>query len=670
MNHFAIRTVVTALTLAGFAGCNVEESPTERPGLEMRRLQNCDELAQRLEDQVLEQLVRGGGMMFDDVAMESADNAGGGERGPTDFTTTNNQEAGVDEIDMVKTNGTHIFVADGMGVQIVKSWPAEDAEKLATIDLPGWAYGLFLLEDKLVVMSGISNWDGQSEASWMRGYGGSRISVIDVSDPANPVIERERDYEGWVRDARLIDGEIYVVLGESLEVPWEIMQDLYDARWQMDDVPWDASQEVLDAYYDELRDALRPMVQDAMAKVDVASLLPQMADVTNGAAPRPVPMHQCQDLYSPGALTPTAMLSVVHLDIEEEEITSAGILADGWQVYASQDNLYIAQSSQWWWGWETEGVSHIHKFGLHADGAPSYDGTGEIDGWLYDQFAMSEFEGNLRVVTSDFNMWWGGDEDLPEPANNVFVLDSKLDVIGEIRGIAPNESIRSARLMGEKGYMVTFEQIDPFFTLDLSDPREPRVTGELKMPGFSAYLHPMGDDHILAVGMAGLDTGELTGLAINVFDISDMNNPTLVQQHEVGGNGWAWSEAMWDHHAFTFHRDVLTIPAFTESYDEETERWSGFSGTISFSVTADSGIQEIGRVDHRDLVSDSACVYDLWYGWGEEACGWDYGYWYAQVRRSVYIEDNLFTISNYGVKVNDLNDPSLEHTRVLFYPGE
>jgi hypothetical protein len=317
-----------------------------------------------------------------------------------------------------------------------------------------------------------------------------------------------------------------------------------------------------------------------------------------------------------------------------------------------------------------------------------------------------------------------------------------LGVIGHVGGIAPGEQIQSARLIGDKGYIVTFRRTDPLFTLDLSDPTAPAVVGELVMPGYSAYLHPIDEDHLIGVGMAGLETGQLTGLAINLFDVSDPANPTLVDQFEIdpGNNAWSYSEAMWDHHAFTFHRDVLTIPAYTSSYNDQTGEWSGFSGTISFRVTVDGGIEELGRVDHAGLVDESVCLYDMWWGGfaedgeikpddgevivddggdrddggvaepmpmpaidaegdvgvdpadpgsdggedvsepdpGEEPieprepfsyCDYDYGYWYAQVRRSVVIEDYLYTISDYGVKVTDLDAPSNEITHFVFYPA-
>jgi hypothetical protein len=660
------RTVLASFALvAALTGCNTAaDAPTDRPDASLRRLADCNELDQRLTDIVLEQLVRDGGwMILEDSVDLAADDGGGAEAGPTDFTTTNNQEAGVDEMDMVKTNGTELFIAEGRAVHIVKSWPAAEADMLSTVELGGWAHGALLEGDTLVVFSSVDEVDDR----WMHGWNATRVTQIDVSDPADPVVVRQRDMEGWVRDARLIDGEMFFVLGQYLDLGWETWDELWQARNQIGDFPWELEGPEREAVIAQQREQLRPKVAAILADVDAATLLPSMIDV-DGNAPRPVAMMQCDDIYVPDALGPMSMLAVGHLDLADNSIDTTGLLADGWQVYASTDNLYVAQSSQWWWGWEAENVSQIHQFGLHADGEPTYEGSGEVEGWLYDSFAMSEFDGHLRVVTSDLQMWWG-DSEAPEPANNVFVMKNEgkgLEVVGRIGGIAPNETIRAARFMGEKAYIVTFEQIDPLFSIDLSVPTDPRITGELKIPGFSAYLHPIGDDHLLAVGMAGLDTGELTGVAVNLFDVSDPASPELVQSHEIEGDGWSWSEAMWDHHAFTYHRDVLTIPAFTETYDASTGTWDGFSGTISFHATPEDGITEIGRVDHRDLVAQSECLYDRWYDW-DAGCGYD-SYWYARVRRSVYIEDNLFTISDYGVKVNDLNDPAIAHTSVVYYP--
>ncbi|MCB9682585.1 MAG: beta-propeller domain-containing protein [Alphaproteobacteria bacterium] len=617
----------------------------------------------------------------DAPAAESDGDTRGGDA-PTDFTTTNVQEEGVDEVDLVKTNGTHMFVAEDRGFHVLDAWPAEDAHKLATLDLDGWAQGLFLVGDKAVVFVG-SDTDtlGLTTDRWDSAV---RMLVIDVSDPAHPSIERTVDIQGWMTDARMVDGTIYAVLNQSMQMPealWNLVwtddpnlpAEPYDKDW--DDPAWEQARAKARTY-------LAPKVAKIVDQLDLADVLPSWRteagkDVTE--------MYACDDLYAPSEDSPLQMLSIVSLDPATGRLDSTGLEASGWTIYASQDNLYVAQSSRWWWGWagSDEGVTQIHRFALHADSEPVYTGAGEVGGWIYDQFAMSEYEGDLRVVTTDFATWWG--EGRQEAANNVSVLrdngEGSLDVIGKVGGIAPGEQIQAVRMIKDKGYVVTFEQVDPLFTIDLSDPTKPEVVGELEIPGFSGYLHPIDDDHLLAVGRSGTEQGQITGLAVNIFDVSDFAKPTLQHTYTINhGNGWSWSEALWDHHAFTYHRDILTIPATYELYDEQSGTYDGFSGTVSVRATPDGGIQEIGQVDHHDLVAKSRCLWDDWYlgdergkegtdvepGWSY--CSWDYGYWYAQVRRSVYIEDNLFTISDYGVKVNDLEHPDTELGEVVFYP--
>jgi uncharacterized secreted protein with C-terminal beta-propeller domain len=776
------------LTLAAaLVGCNTDEPtpPAAQDDIHLRRMADCDELRDRLTDTLTDSVLGLGRgfyppMAEDDMAADGGSESGGGA--PTDFTGTNNQEAGVDELDLVKTNGTHMFIAQDRSLQILRSWPAADSAVIASIALDGWARGLFLVgEDKAVVLEDVSGYVDIGDQWWSA----LRAKVIDISDPANPTVLHTIDLQGWLTDARMIEGQVFLVVNQYMDFPSEVWEAAYQASATL---PWpaDGDQAVWEAARASNRAMLRPLIAGILSTVDLDTVLPgYRAD----AAAEFESLYACSDIYTPSALSQMAMLSVAKLDPDAGTLSATGLMSDGWTIYASPTALYVAQTSAWWWGWTgEEGKSNIHRFDLSGD-TPAYTGSGQVTGWLYDQFAMSEYEGDLRVVTTDFGWWgWGGgdvavsdggvsvggdegsgggeappstggggddappdepvgDTDVPEdepveeppttdpaqPANHVFVLRAEptgdLGVIGHIGNIAPGETVQSVRMMGEKGYVITFRQTDPLFTLDLSNPTAPQLVGELHMPGYSAYLHPLDDDHLIGVGMAGLETGELTGLAINLFDVSDLANPQLIDQFEIdsGDNGWSWSEAMWDHHAFTFHRDVLTIPAFTYSWDETTGVYDGFSGTISFKITAAEGIEELGRVDHRALIDSSECIWDiLWAedekdpredgvdpgepsgdtdddvvvdpppddGGGEDPseepgeepggepgseepieegewsyCDWDYGYWYAQVRRSVYIEDNLYTISNYGVRVNDLNDPSISIADVLFFPA-
>lgn len=679
-----ILTSSLALTLAGAAllGCDngtvdVDDPPAAEPGLE--RLADCGALRAYLGDVMLETALSsryggyyGWGVLEDGV--DGSDGSDGSDGGPTDYTTTNVQEAGVDEIDLVKTDGTYMYIAEDQALHILSSWPAEDAELLASVDLDGWTRGLFLDGDRVVVFS----WVYDEDAGFMDSYySGTRVQVFDVSDRTAPALERTIDIEGSLADGRMIDGRVYLVMNHYLPLPEELWDLLWDDTLALPEVDWSLSGAALDLDL-ELKRAraaaiLEPYITHLAYTMDLDTMLPEWRDQVEGAAAAtPELMHACSDIYRPNEVSQPGMLSVVELDLEDDELSATGVMSDGWTVYASEDNLYVAQPSWWWW-WgfgDLDMQTYIHKFVLDPDSEPTYVATGAVDGWVYDQFSMSEWDDHLRVTTTDIDWWWWtGDS---EGGNNVFVLEDdglgSLDVVGEVTGIAPGEQIYATRMMEDKGYMVTYEQVDPLFTLDLSDHTNPRVVGELEIPGYSAYLHPLDADHLLAVGMAGDADGNLSGVAVNVFDVSDFAAPELVHQYVLESDEWSWSESLWDHHAFTFHRGVLSVPATTYSYDDVTGDWDYFSGLYTMSVDPTAGISLLGKVDHRDLVTDSECVYSMWYdGYEDDVC--DDWAWYASVRRSVYIEDNMFSISDYGVKVNDLNDPSVEHARVLFYPA-
>jgi uncharacterized secreted protein with C-terminal beta-propeller domain len=683
------KPLLTGLILSSIFACKPGVDPkdpipedtgfTPADGPELVQFQSCEETKSYLAEVVINQALSyrygyyGWGIMGAEDAETDASPESSGDA-PSDYTTTNVQEAGVDEIDLVKTDGQYLYIAQDQALHIVDSWPVEESHKVSTIALDGWSYGLFLHGDKVVVAS--SNYDSQR-------YSGTRFTIIDVTDRANPVVERTIDIEGYQADARMVGSDMYFVLNHWLELPYEIWDMIYDDNLGLPEVNWNLEGAALEADMDtkreEAREILAPFVEEMVQGWDVNELLPQWRD--SAGSGQFETMLSCDDIYRPGQVAQYNMLSLFHLDIDTDETSSTGLMSNGWTVYASQENLYVAQTSRWWWwGWGSFDLdTHIHKFELNPDSNPEYAGSGAVDGWIYDQFALSEYDGYLRVASTSVDWWgWGAiDEDEEEAGNNITILhdgdDGTLDEVGSITGIAPGEQIRACRMMGSKGYVVTFEQTDPLFTIDLHDPRNPQVIGELHIPGFSTYLHPVGDDYLLSVGMAGLDDGTLTGMAVNIFDVSDFENPEWQYQYEITDEdaGWSWSEALWEHHAFTYHRNVLSIPAYRYSYTVDENGYYDydyFSGTLSFDIDVESntGIELIGEVDHRDLVEESECLYTLYYDYDEAVCD-DWG-WYANVRRNVYIEDNLFSISNYGVRVTDLNDPSSSIANVLFYP--
>jgi len=620
--------------------------PIPRQDSSLVKLSSCDELRSYLVEVAVETLIEHRYSWWYMVPWSGGAEDRGGSDVPSDYTTTNNQEQGVDEMDIVKTNGTHLYAVEGDALHVLRSWPAAATAKLATVAARDDARGLFLRDDRVLVASHTWSPDG----AFRRASDATRFQLLDVADPTAPRILRTVDVEGWLVDARLIDGDLYAVIRSHTEFPEKLWELVWNDDIGLPDLPWDATDAERERILAEARAILTPLVVEILAETPIDTLLPQMRDHTPDEPDAPATLLvDCGSLYRPAHTSSLAILSVLHLDLDDQgPVSAVGLLADGWTVYASAASLYVAQSSDWWWwGWRLpEMTTVIHKFELDpaASTPVSYAASGEVDGWILDQFALSEHDGYLRVATTEFDLWWGTTSD-EEQASSVTVMSDDgaghLGVVGHIGGLGPGERIYAVRFMGTKGFVVTFEQVDPLYTLDLSDPTQPMVVGELEVTGFSSYLHPIDNDWLLAVGMEADEEGRVLGLAVSVFDVRDFADPKLAHRYLIEGDedAWSWSEALSDHHAFTYHRGILSIPAYISGPEGR------FSGLIVMSVDPEDGIFELGRVDHRGL-GDSE--YEAW------------------MRRSVYIEDALYSLSSAGIKVNSLYNPEVEIAAVPF----
>ena len=662
---------------AGLLGCppslpNTDPLPVA--GTALYRFRTCDELREHVTDSWVETLVQsryGEGWYGPLAGGDDVDNGAETADAPSSWSETNVQEQGVDEPDLVKTNGENIFVAQAGELTVLDSWPPEDTAVVASLPLDGYPFALFLVDDVAVVLSNAWAWDPQGDSVIETERELTRVQLVDVSTPSTPVLERTIELEGMYVDARRIDGDLYVVIQRWLGVPNALWELVWSESTNLPEPEWEASEERRAAIRAEAREILEPLVAAMVNDLELDALLPLAADYAPGDVAAAAPLLSCNDVYRPPSLSGTSTLSLVHVDLEgSSPPTGTGLLADGWTVYASSENLYVAQAAWWWWwGWEPlELTTQVHRFSL--DGAQSvYEASGEVPGSVLNRFSMGEWDDHLRIATTDIDWWWGAELDEEtqpaEPANNVFVLEpvgAELQTVGSLRGIEPGEQIYAARFVGEKGYLVTFEVIDPLFTLDLSDHTAPTLVGELEIPGFSSYLHPIEDDRILAVGMDATETGQQIGFSISLFDVSDFAAPALADRLTVAGDDWSWSESLWDPHAFTYFNGILSVPVYTWEGDQ------GFSGLLVVDV-GDSTLTEIGRVDHADLVADSRCLYGD--AWGEPTSGpCDPSWWYADMRRSLVIDEALYSLSDYGMKVTEHDDPSVELARVLFWPLE
>ena len=730
--------VLATMSLGALAaGCGEDATspaPTLTYNASLAAFDSCAALDEYIVDAATDALVSGyayGGYRSDvDFAAPTSDAAGGGgEEGapnsPGEVTGTNNQELGVDESDMVKTDGNFTYVLVNQTVHVLEAWPAEEMHEVATFDLTGWGDQMFLDGDRLVVFSYV--YTGPDPYGWGWGgmpyeepmdddieppdgpadplddgvwFTGTRVTVLDVSDPANPTQAAMFDVQGDFVSARMVDGEVYLVSRSNLINTYSPEFQEIAGTLQYPDIAWDAPMAEREAAAESLRDQVRPLVAEYVAESGRDALIPDMRTSSTDRAN----MFSCGELMRPGTAAGLSVLSVVGFDPQAPAPSGVGIVADGWQVYGSQQSIYVAQDSRWWnWGTPDDAftATDIHKFALNG-GSPIYQASGQVDGWLLDQFSMSEHNGVLRVATTDqSNFGWavdvavGGDvavsgggtaepertetapdaapdaddksitelrEDTSIDANNVFTLrqnGASLDVVGGIRGIAPGERIFAVRFLGDTGYVVTFEQVDPLFVVDLTNPEAPALRGELKIPGYSGYLHPMGDNHLIGIGRDGTDEGQILGVQISLFDVSNPDAPTRVDDYSLAhGDGfYGWSEAEHDHHAFTFYesRGLLAIPVTLEDYGYDDDGYSHFSGIVVFRIT-EEGISEFGRVSHTMMSHDRYCD-DIDDSDPEpvEACA-DYSYsWWVNMRRSIFADDYLYAISDMGVTASSLD---------------
>lgn len=310
--------------------------------------------------------------------------------------------------------------------------------------------------------------------------------------------------------------------------------------------------------------------------------------------------------------------------------------------------------------WSTN-KTHIHKFEFATDaGFPNYVASGTIAGNVKDQFSLDDRNGFLRVATSESRMYLDqdgkyvqptfpgqttGPQDRPQTVNHVFVLGQSggwLDLVGDVGELAPNEQIYSVRFVDGRGYVVTFRRVDPLFVLDLNNPTAPAKIAELKIPGFSEYMHPLDATHILTIGRDATATGQAQGLQLQIFDVADGTNPILAHKFTYTGSEYGQSEAEHDHKAFTYFadRNMLAFPYYAYSPNTGTNGGGMHSSLELFNVTAANGFAKLGTIDHTDLVSKYPSGY----------CG---GYYSPQVRRGVFLDNFVFSVSYGGVVAKD-----------------
>lgn len=585
----------------------------------------------------------------------------------TDFSGTNNQEEGVDEADFVKTDGYHVYVLNGNRLHIFGVPAFGQLVDESTFEIEGYPQQLLLDRDaqRVVVFSSVyphalpeghplrARVGHEEETGWMWRVGSvAKITVLDIADHAAPALVRELFIEGDYQTARMVEGSVRLGTYSWLQVPG-----VYDWYWY-----WDGSQ----ISQDQARARARKRIENAT----LADLIPQIYErLPDGSfSTHGLSNDACRSFYRPENSQGRGFTSILSLDLFGEGLHyDADHVVSNWPtVYSSRDYMYIAEpaNDSWWFWWNEDHPEqlNLHMFDIRTPGESVYLGSGRVEGTLHNQFALDEHEGYLRVATTTnrWGRWWV--ENPPLPENHVYVLGLRgreLEAVGHLGNIAEGESIFAARMIGDKGYLVTFQQTDPLFTLDLSDPTAPRLVGELEIPGFSTYIHPLDGDKLLTIGVGGDETGANWRTQISMFDVSDFAQPQAFDQEELISEGsWGWSEALYEHKAFQYWapKQLLAIPLAASTTDSNGY-WTYDSKLELVTVDPELGLARYGTIDHT-----------AFYQSGPD----EYWRWYPDIRRSIFMGDYIYAISERGITAHHLDDLTTPAVEVSLpgYTGE
>jgi hypothetical protein len=516
-----------------------------------------------------------------------------------DSSGTNVQEVGVDEPDIVKSDGTHIFAVAAGRLHAVD---ARSPRLLGSLDLDGYAGELLLRGDRLLVISYASVAEpqpGPQSSSPEFAPDSYRLATliteVDVSDPAAMKVVRTETVDGSYVSARQNGATARIVLSST----------------------------PIGLYDESVRGRARGWLPTSTLKTEATG------------ATRTRRLTACRQVRRPRLFSGLNALTVLTVDMRKglPAVDADALLTDAQTVYASHTGLFVATQRYLPPPDDASDkppalTTAIHRFDISDAGETRYRASGQVTGYVLNQFALSEHEGVLRVASTDSPAWWPG-EGREESQSYVTTLRQSggaLLALGRVGGLGRGEQIFGVRFVDETGYVVTFRQTDPLYTVDLSRPAEPRVAGELKILGYSAYLHPVGDGLLLGVGQDATEAGRRLGTQLSLFDVSDPARPTRLSQRRVGGS--SSSEVEYDHHAFLYWAPEKLAVLPVSEYDG---RGDPFLGAIGFTVGR-ARITELGRITHQSS-----------------------GSYPAQLRRSVVVGERLFTISESGAKASALS---------------
>jgi len=504
----------------------------------------------------------------------------------TEHSATNVQIAGVDESDIVKTDGTYLYVVSGPTVYILEAYPPDQASILSKIDL-NETYGaeIYIRGNRLVVVGNKFQYRLFANTGFFYPYlDEAFVKVYDVSDHAKPALARTVVLNGTLDGSRMIGDYVYAVVSQPATLPGGNETDF----------------EVF------------------LPKIYVDSAVEEVQ-------PTEIRYVNVSDTFY--YFTTVLSLNVV---TDAEAPTYESFLAGSAAcMYVSSSNMYLAIPNATAWimpekAGEVQEETLIYRVKFDRQSIVC-EAEGAVSGHVLNQFSMDEYNGFFRIATTT---WTSNTSH-----NSLFILDANLKIVGKLEDLAPGERIYSARFMGSRCYLVTFKQVDPFFVIDVGNPTQPNVLGYLKIPGFSGYLHPYDENHIIGLGKQD------SNLKLSLFDVTNVNAPMETAQYIVEGN-WSDSAALWDHKAFLFDgsKQLLALPVSIWWTHVENDTYyveNCWQGAYVFDVSLEQSFTLRGRITHANTTDP-----------------YDFGF---EVKRILYIDRVLYTVSDKTIQMHDLD---------------
>jgi uncharacterized secreted protein with C-terminal beta-propeller domain len=578
-----------------------------------------------------------------------------------DFSKTNVQVSGVDEADIVKTDGQYIYLVSSNKVLIFKAYPPSEASVVSSINLTFSPFDLFVYNDTLVVFERFENYYYIMPCFRCFPYRPTQISymkIYNISDKATPKLIKEIKVEGNYLQSRLIDGKVYAIFNSyinredpmpiiyinntllniepkeigffdypdqnyvytilikedltdysnnfqkifvtgSSDIIYVSQNNIYLTYSSFNNIMLKGKEEQLKAYLKNFEKFFSEELKNDLKRIDSKNISDWRKTILK--------INKIEDFINKN-------YADLLFKYEKEFLLALNKMSKDYS-----DQSYYAKIIPPYFNLKTI----INKISLDGE----FLARGEVPGTILNQFSMDEFKNYFRIVTTTVS---------DKQTSNVYILDDSLSLVGKLEGLSPKERLYSSLFIGNKLYLVTFKQIDPFFVIDLSDPLKPKILGELKIPGYSSYLHPYDENHIIGIGKEidenikpdePITSDKIKGLKLSIFDVSD--SPKEIAKYIIEGK-YIESLALNEHKAFLFSKEknLLAIPFYSYRQDKYD------TGLAVFNLSTENGFSLKGNV-----LMDSF------------------------VQRSLYIGNYLYTISGGMIKINDLG--TLEEQKTL-----